>query len=88
MDCRLFNYTDSHTRLTVQVYGAVTMINTLVLGVLLGVLAVQHIRWRYSGELIIALLPTLLVGSIGASSRWVAGGINRGKQQVGGRGVV
>jgi len=47
------------------------MINTLVLGVLLGIMAIQHIRWRYTGELIIALLPTLLVGSVGASSRCV-----------------
>ncbi|KAF5843119.1 hypothetical protein DUNSADRAFT_2155 [Dunaliella salina] len=55
-----------------QVYGSVTMINTLVFGVLLGVMACQHIRWKYTGELIIALLPTLLVGSVGASSRTIS----------------
>lgn len=48
-----------------QVYGAVTMNNTLVLGVFLLVVWYQDLSWTYTSEVAIIVGTTLLVGGLG-----------------------
>eukprot|EP00271_Cylindrocystis_brebissonii_P020378 TRINITY_DN6718_c0_g1_i1.p1 TRINITY_DN6718_c0_g1~~TRINITY_DN6718_c0_g1_i1.p1 ORF type:complete len:627 (-),score=84.68 TRINITY_DN6718_c0_g1_i1:441-2321(-) len=50
-----------------QVYGAVTMNNTLCLGVFLAIVYFRSISWEYSSEVTIILAVTVIVGLIGGS---------------------
>lgn len=50
-----------------QVYGAVTMNNTLVLGLFLAVCYVQQLDWVYSSEVTVIVAATLAIGALGAS---------------------
>merc|ERR1712072_320568 len=45
-----------------QVYGAVTMNNTMCLGIFLGLVAFRGLKWEYTAEVIVILLSTLAVG--------------------------
>mmetsp|Transcript_38807 Transcript_38807/g.91895 ORF Transcript_38807/g.91895 Transcript_38807/m.91895 type:complete len:533 (+) Transcript_38807:126-1724(+) len=59
-----------------QVYGAVTMNNTLCLGVFLLVIAIQGLSWTYTAEVFTIVASTVVVGAVGYSSTtfrtWVA----------------
>lgn len=48
-----------------QVYGAVTVNNTLVLGLFLLVVYLQRLEWVFSAEVTTMALATLLVGAVG-----------------------
>lgn len=48
-----------------QVYGAVTMNNTLVLGVFLCIIYLQDLSWTYTSEVAIIVGTTLIVGGLG-----------------------
>ncbi|CAL5223152.1 g5620 [Coccomyxa viridis] len=48
-----------------QVYGAVTMNNTLCLGLFLLVMHIRDLPWRYSSEVITTVIATFLVGALG-----------------------
>jgi hypothetical protein len=50
-----------------QVYGAVTINNTVVLGVFLYVVAARGLDWVYSSEVVAICGSTLIMGAIGAS---------------------
>ncbi|WIA37902.1 hypothetical protein OEZ86_001279 [Tetradesmus obliquus] len=50
-----------------QVYGAVTMNNTLVLGLFLVVVHLRKLAWVYSSEVAVIVAATLAVGALGAS---------------------
>ena len=50
-----------------QVYGAVTMNNTMCLGLFMVVMRAQGLEWTFSSETLTILLVTLLVGYLGAS---------------------
>jgi hypothetical protein len=49
------------------VYGAVTMNNTLVLGLFLLVVYTQRLPWVYSSEVAAIVTATLIVGAVGVS---------------------
>jgi Ca2+/Na+ antiporter len=49
-----------------QVYGAVTMNNTMCLGLFLLVVYHQSLPWKYTGEVLVILVVVLLVGVLGA----------------------
>lgn len=49
-----------------QVYGAVTMNNTMCLGLFLLVVYVQHLQWVYSVEVLLVVLPTWILGLFAA----------------------
>ncbi len=59
-------------RLRAQVYGAVTMNNTLCLGLFLLVIHLQDLPWTYSSEVAVTVVATLLVGLLGATRRTFA----------------
>ncbi|KAG1679415.1 hypothetical protein FOA52_007706 [Chlamydomonas sp. UWO 241] len=50
-----------------QVYGAVTMNNTLVLGLFLLVVYYQKLDWVYSSEVLVIAIGTLAIGLLGYS---------------------
>lgn len=50
-----------------KVYGAVTMNNTLVLGLFLLVVWSQRLPWVYSSEVLVIVLSTLAVAALGVS---------------------
>ncbi|BBN06185.1 hypothetical protein MPTK1_3g19130 [Marchantia polymorpha subsp. ruderalis] len=50
-----------------QLYGAVTMNNTLCLGLFLGVIYLRGLNWDFSSEVTVILLSVLTVGAIGGS---------------------
>ena len=50
-----------------QVYGAVTMNNTMCLGLFMVVMRAQGLEWTFSSETLTIVLVTLLVGYLGAS---------------------
>ncbi|KAI5054922.1 hypothetical protein GOP47_0030067 [Adiantum capillus-veneris] len=50
-----------------QIYGSVTMNNTLCLGIFLGIVYARGLTWDFSSEVTVVLLNILLVGLIGAS---------------------
>ena len=47
-----------------QVYGAVTMNNTMCLGLFLLVIYVQNLDWEYSAEVLVTVLSTLAIGAM------------------------
>eukprot|EP00270_Netrium_digitus_P012395 TRINITY_DN401_c0_g1_i6.p1 TRINITY_DN401_c0_g1~~TRINITY_DN401_c0_g1_i6.p1 ORF type:complete len:648 (+),score=189.53 TRINITY_DN401_c0_g1_i6:189-2132(+) len=51
-----------------QVYGAITMNNTMCLGVFLGMVYFRALQWEFSAEVTVILICTLLVGLLGGSS--------------------
>jgi len=51
-----------------QVYGAVTMNNTMCLGLFLLVVWLQGLTWTYTSEVAITVGSTLLIGALGMSS--------------------
>lgn len=53
--------------LPLQVYGAVTMNNTLVLGLFLLVVWIQRLEWVYSSEVAVIVSATLAIGALGVS---------------------
>ncbi|KAK9825642.1 hypothetical protein WJX81_003822 [Elliptochloris bilobata] len=55
-----------------QVYGAVTMNNTLCLGLFLLVIHLQDLPWTYSSEVAVTVVATLLIGLLGATRRTFA----------------
>lgn len=54
-------------RAVFQIYGAVTMNNTLCLGLFLLVVFLQKLTWNYTAEVTAIVIPTLIVGIFGAS---------------------
>lgn len=50
-----------------QVYGAVTMNNTLVLGLFLAVVYLQRLEWVYSSEVLVIVAATLALGAVGST---------------------
>lgn len=50
-----------------QIYGAVTMNNTLCLGIFLGLVYARGLTWNFSSEVTIVLLNIILVGALGVS---------------------
>lgn len=52
-----------------QVYGAVTMNNTLVLGVFLLVVWYQGLSWTYTSEVLVIVVTTLMVGVLGMTKQ-------------------
>ncbi|KAL3693674.1 hypothetical protein R1sor_007325 [Riccia sorocarpa] len=50
-----------------QLYGAVTMNNTLCLGLFLGVVYTRGLNWDFSSEVTVILLSVLTVGAIGGT---------------------
>lgn len=50
-----------------QVYGAVTMNNTMCLGLFMIVIHAQGLEWRFTSETLTILLVTFVVGAVGAS---------------------
>ena len=50
-----------------QVYGAVTMNNTMCLGLFMVVMRAQGLEWTFSSETLTIVLVTLLVGYLGTS---------------------
>jgi Ca2+/Na+ antiporter len=50
-----------------QVYGAVTMNNTMCLGLFMIVMHARGLEWEFTSETLTILLVTLLVGALGAS---------------------
>ena len=50
-----------------QVYGAVTMNNTMCLGLFMVVMRAQDLEWTFSSETLTIVLVTLLVGYLGTS---------------------
>lgn len=52
---------------SLQVYGAVTMNNTLVLGLFLLVVWIQRLEWVYSSEVTVIVAATLAIGALGVS---------------------
>ncbi|GBG82507.1 hypothetical protein CBR_g34884 [Chara braunii] len=52
-----------------QVYGAISMNNTLCLGIFLTVVYVRGLTWEFSSESVIILLAILIMGSLGYSRR-------------------
>lgn len=50
-----------------QVYGAVTMNNTLCLGVFLALVFFRGIVWDFSAEVTVLLIVIVLVGALGSS---------------------
>eukprot|EP00775_Hariotina_reticulata_P009910 gene9910-10066_t len=50
-----------------QVYGAVTMNNTLVLGLFLLVVYLQRLDWVYSSEVTVIVAATMAIGALGYS---------------------
>ncbi|MCO5605797.1 hypothetical protein L7F22_059981 [Adiantum nelumboides] len=59
-----------------QIYGAVTMNNTMSLGTLLAIIYAQKLEWNFSSEVLIICLVTLIMGVLGLSKRvlqvWVS----------------
>ena len=59
-----------------QVYGAVTMNNTMCLGLFMIVIYAQGLEWRFTSETFTILFVTFIVGAVGASGRtfktWMA----------------
>ena len=51
-----------------QVYGAVTMNNTMCLGLFLIVMRARRLEWEFTSETLTVLLATFAVGLLGASS--------------------
>eukprot|EP00803_Ostreobium_quekettii_P005573 evm.model.scf_925.3 EVM.evm.TU.scf_925.3 scf_925:25438-32167(+) len=51
-----------------QIYGAVTMNNTLCLGLFLFVVFMQQLTWNYTAEVTAIVIPTIIVGCIGLSA--------------------
>lgn len=60
----------------VQVYGAVTINNCLVLGIFLLIVWYQDLSWTYTSEVLVIAMSTLVVGLVGATRRtwrtWMA----------------
>eukprot|EP00884_Botryococcus_braunii_P016561 jgi/Botrbrau1/3589/Bobra.0078s0040.1 len=52
-----------------QVYGAVTMNNTLCLALFLLIVGLQDLPWTYTSEVLVMVGATALVGILGASAR-------------------
>ncbi|KAL2633862.1 hypothetical protein R1flu_005341 [Riccia fluitans] len=50
-----------------QLYGAVTMNNTLCLGLFLGIVYLRGLSWDFSSEVTVILLSVLTVGTIGGT---------------------
>ncbi|KAG6542645.1 hypothetical protein Mapa_015976 [Marchantia paleacea] len=50
-----------------QLYGAVTMNNTLCLGLFLGVVYLRGLNWDFSSEVTVILLSILTIGAIGGT---------------------
>lgn len=50
-----------------QIYGAVTMNNTLCLGIFLGIVYARGLTWDFSSEVTVVLLNILFIGLIGVS---------------------
>lgn len=50
-----------------QIYGSVTMNNTLCLGIFLGIVYVRGLTWDFSSEVTVVLLNILCIGLIGVS---------------------
>eukprot|EP00250_Pteridium_aquilinum_P008145 c17713_g1_i1 orf=257-2572(+) len=50
-----------------QIYGSVTMNNTLCLGIFLGIVYARGLTWDFSSEVTVVLLNILFVGLIGVS---------------------
>ncbi|GJP45438.1 hypothetical protein CLOM_g4828 [Closterium sp. NIES-68] len=59
-----------------QVYGAITMNNTLCLGTFLALIYFRGLAWQFSSEVVIILLNTFIVGLLGGSrhtfTTWMA----------------
>ncbi|MCO5594631.1 hypothetical protein L7F22_048664 [Adiantum nelumboides] len=59
-----------------QIYGAVTMNNTMSLGTLLAIIYARKLEWNFSSEVLIICLVTLVMGVLGLSKRvlqvWVS----------------
>eukprot|EP00803_Ostreobium_quekettii_P010909 evm.model.scf_1988.1 EVM.evm.TU.scf_1988.1 scf_1988:1312-9743(+) len=51
-----------------QVYGMVTMNNTMCLGLFLLVVFVQDLPWDYTAEVTAIVIPTIIVGYVGSSA--------------------
>ncbi|KAI5065330.1 hypothetical protein GOP47_0020025 [Adiantum capillus-veneris] len=60
-----------------QIYGAVTMNNTMSLGTLLAIIYVRRLEWNFSSEVLIICLITLIVGVLALTQRvlrvWISG---------------
>jgi Ca2+/Na+ antiporter len=48
-----------------QVYGAVTMNNTLCLGIFLVIVSIKLLQWTYTSEVLVIIAATLAVGLAG-----------------------
>lgn len=55
--------------LCVQVYGAVTMNNTLGLGLLYLVCHVNRLQWQYTTETLVTLVASLALGALAVRNR-------------------
>ena len=52
-----------------QVYGAISMNNTMCLGVFLAIVYTRNLRWEFSSETCIILFATLVVGVVGGTRK-------------------
>lgn len=66
-DAFLHRTLDHRTHHRTQIYGAVTLNNTLVLGLFLYIVHKQRLDWIYSSEVTVIVVATLLMGYVGSS---------------------
>ena len=52
-----------------QIYGAVTMNNTMCLGLFLVVMRAKGLEWTFTSETICVVAATVAVGAVGASKK-------------------
>jgi hypothetical protein len=49
-----------------QIYGAVTMNNTMCLGIFLAIVFIRHLLWDFSAEISVIFFATIIMGSVAA----------------------
>ena len=62
-------YLSTLPKFAAQVYGAVTMNNTMCLGVFLFVVYLNKLDWTYSAKVLGLLIPIFFVGVLGTTGR-------------------
>jgi hypothetical protein len=52
--------------MVIQIYGAVTMKNTMCLGIFLAIVYLRGLVWDFSAEVLVVFFATLIMGGIAA----------------------
>lgn len=64
--CEALVFDSPPLTLTVQIYGAVTMNNTMCLGIFFAIVYFRSLQWDFSAEIFVIFFATLLMGSVAA----------------------